>query len=391
MSAPAIDLDIVIFGGGAAGLWLLDATKRRGYAALLLEAGALGQGQTIASQGIIHGGLKYTLKGLLTGSAKAIREMPDIWRSCLRGDDAPDLRRTRVRAEFCYLWSTESLRSRAGLIGARRGLRTATTPVAGAERPAILADCPGTVLKLGEQVISPQSLMSNLVEPHTEHLLQFDPQNLAIQRGNEQAIINLPRLQLSSHQVIFCAGGGNATLRKIAGLTEEVMQRRPLHMVMLRGPLPQLNGHCIEGAHTRATITTDTDSQNRTVWQIGGQVAEDGVKMSAEELIRHARSELSAVLPSVKFNGVEGATYRVDRAEKRLPGGVRPDNVAIIRDGNIITAWPTKLALVPELARRIIEMLPPPTCSLSDVAHDWPRPSIALPPWETQTTWFSDL
>ena len=44
-------LDVVIFGGGAAGLWLLDELVRAGYEALLLEAGALGAGQTIASQG----------------------------------------------------------------------------------------------------------------------------------------------------------------------------------------------------------------------------------------------------------------------------------------------------------------------------------------------------
>src|SRR5882672_5507147 len=78
-----MDLDILIFGGGAAGLWLLDCLARRGDRVLLLEAGRLGQGQTIAAQGIIHGGLKYTLQGLLTSAAREIREMPVTWRDCL--------------------------------------------------------------------------------------------------------------------------------------------------------------------------------------------------------------------------------------------------------------------------------------------------------------------
>ena len=57
-------LDALIFGGGAAGLWLLDRLSRDGHHVVLLEARSLGMGQTVASQGIIHGGLKYTLSGL---------------------------------------------------------------------------------------------------------------------------------------------------------------------------------------------------------------------------------------------------------------------------------------------------------------------------------------
>ena len=53
-----MQLDVLIFGGGAAGLWCLDRFRRAGYHAILLEAKALGRGQTIQAQGIIHGGGK---------------------------------------------------------------------------------------------------------------------------------------------------------------------------------------------------------------------------------------------------------------------------------------------------------------------------------------------
>src|ERR1700733_7712281 len=89
-SRPEMQLDVLIFGGGAAGLWLLDELRRRGARVLLLEADRLGAGQTIASQGIIHGGLKYTLQGGLTPSAMQIREMPGVWRDCLAGRRLPD-------------------------------------------------------------------------------------------------------------------------------------------------------------------------------------------------------------------------------------------------------------------------------------------------------------
>ena len=128
-------LDALIFGGGAAGLWLLDRLSRDGHHVLLLESRALGSGQTVASQGIIHGGLKYTLSGLLTKSAKNIREMPNVWRDSLLGKSTPNLTRTRVRSDCCYLWQTDSITSRAGMIGARLGLRVKPETISTDERP----------------------------------------------------------------------------------------------------------------------------------------------------------------------------------------------------------------------------------------------------------------
>ena len=49
---------------------------------------------------------------------------------------------------------------------------------------------------------------------------------------------------------MLTAGNGNAGLRRQMRLDEGVMQRRPLHMVLLRGDLPVLNGHCVDGRIT---------------------------------------------------------------------------------------------------------------------------------------------
>ena len=62
--------DVVIVGGGIAGLWILSALRAEGYQTILLEKDALGAGQTLASQGIIHGGTKYALTGKLTGRSE---------------------------------------------------------------------------------------------------------------------------------------------------------------------------------------------------------------------------------------------------------------------------------------------------------------------------------
>ena len=67
--------DIVIFGGGIAGLWLINRLNAAGYQCLLLESATLGGDQTLASQGIIHGGLKYALGGNLSNESEAISAM----------------------------------------------------------------------------------------------------------------------------------------------------------------------------------------------------------------------------------------------------------------------------------------------------------------------------
>jgi glycine/D-amino acid oxidase-like deaminating enzyme len=397
-------LDAVIFGGGAAGMWLLDHLSRQGALVVLLESEALGAGQTIAAQGIIHGGLKYTLQGLLTKSARHIRAMPNLWRDALLGRVAPNLTRTRLRADCCHLWQTDTLASKAGMIGARIGLHVKPESLDAADRPEALRHVPGTVARLAEQVISPASFLEDLFDQYRDRILKIDAVNgltFDTPSPGEVAAVHLTdpatgsKLALAPRQVIFTAGNGNARLRQQVGLGGEVMQLRPLHMVLARGELPELNGHCVDGAKTRVTITSDVDPQGRRVWQIGGQLAEDGVGIEPHELTQRARREVEAVLPGMALENVEWSTYTVDRAEGLMPDGKRPENVQVLCAGNVTTGWPTKLALAPVLALEIASRVQAAdhrrtfdTRSL----NDWPRPAVALSPWDDPArTWWPIL
>ena len=102
------DLDAIIIGGGIAGLWLLNRLTSDGYGCVLLEADELGCGQTLASQGMIHGGIKYALGGALTGASEAIADMPDRWRAALAGEGPVDLSGLEVLA--CLLYTSPSPR-----------------------------------------------------------------------------------------------------------------------------------------------------------------------------------------------------------------------------------------------------------------------------------------
>lgn len=395
----SLDIDVLVIGGGGAGLWLLDELVRRGFSALLVENRALATGQTSASQGIIHGGLKYTLSGLLTPSAKAIREMPAVWRACLSGHCEPDLSATRVLSDHCFLWRTTSFSSRMGMIGAKTGLRS-TVQMAGVDqRPAVLGGCPGDVYRIDEQVIDTQSLVSTLAGRQRTRLvkvspmggLTFDVAAPAQVRGVTLAGDEVrPFATVQARWYVFVAGAGNAALRQLAGLDALAMQRRPLHMTLIRGTLPELFGHCVDGTRTRVTITTSRHTSGQSVWVVGGQVSEDGVAMDGPDLIQHVRAELGQVLPQADLTRTQWATFRMDRAEGRTAGGARPESPTVLMEGNVVTAWPTKLALIPEMANLICRELGQPSVGgIVEAPCTWPKPCPANPPWESQDTWIS--
>ena len=395
--------DVVIFGGGAAGLWLLDELVRAGRHPVLLEAHELGFSQTVASQGIIHGGLKYTLKGLFTRSAQAIKQMPTVWRECLESKREPALGATKLRSGYVYLWQTESIGSRFGMLGAKSLLTIKPVALGAEERPALLAGSTGTVYRLDEPVIDPRSFVADLAGRQHDRIIKIDSEGgLTFDTdgpGRVRAIhLRNPEtqgaLELRPGSVVFTAGGGNAGLREMVGLSGRAMQRRPLHMAVARGGLPVFHGHCVDGNKTRVTITSAIDDAGEAVWQIGGQVAEDGVDMDAKALIGHVQSELTATMGAIDLGSTQWSTYRIDRAEAANDTGVRPDDVQIMTEGNVITAWPTKLALAPVLAAQILGELkspPPPTASPDEMdramLNDWPRPGVAKPPWEVNAQW----
>lgn len=401
-----LNTDVVIFGGGCAGLWLLDELRRRQMRVLLLESGQLGGGQTTGSQGILHGGVKYALKGLFSASANAVKDMPAIWHAARSGKSEPDLSGMRMRSDCCFLWRSESWQSWAGLMGARAMLEVTPIPLSDAARPAVLANCPGQVYRLEEEVIDTSSFAQVMADRNRGSILQIDAEHgFEFHTGQDNCVesvqIQQPgsghQLTLNMKHLVLAAGAGNERLRSLLNLPANAMQRRPLHMVMVRGDLPLLNGHCVDGSKTRVTVTADEDSEGRIVWQVGGQLAEDGVQMDSDRLIQFARQELMAVLPGWTPGRLEWSTYRIDRAEAKTEDGSRPNDVQLLHEGNVHTAWPTKLVLAPRMTERVLEQIGTlETCGLPDFHTalnelNWPTPIVAPPPWELQASWIKDL
>ena len=391
--AKQLKVDVVIFGGGIAGLWLLARLRQAGYQTLLLENESLGAGQTRFSQGIIHGGTKYALTGKLTASSESIFAMPQIWRDCLQGKGEVDLSSATVLSEHQYMWSTPGLLSRLSGFFASRVVRGRMLAVKKNDYPAAFKNkkFKGKVYQLDEPVLDAGSVISALAKPNTNHIMQiksvtdFSENKFSVESANGEM------WDVVADKIILSAGKGNADLLKQMGRTVPEMQLRPLQMVMVRGSLPEkLYAHCLgANVNPRITITSSEDKQGNIVWYLGGQLAEEGIHRTEEEQINKAKKELQSLMPWLNFSDMQWATLNISRAEPKQKEGQRPNTSFYYEENNIITTWPTKLALAPNLASDVLNLLEKQnvTKSGAGVMPEFSHASIADLPWQEEEKW----
>ena len=112
--------DILIFGAGIAGLWLANRLKREGYSVIIIEKDRIGAGQTMAAQGMIHGGQRYTLEGKATDHATSIAAMPERWEACLGGWGEIDLTAVKTLSDTQVMWPAGSVLADVAVLGAAK-------------------------------------------------------------------------------------------------------------------------------------------------------------------------------------------------------------------------------------------------------------------------------
>lgn len=403
MSNDYRKIDIVIVGGGIAGLWTLNRLRQLGFTAILLESNTLGGGQTIKSQGIIHGGIKYALKGFLTKSANTIEEMPKRWKACLTGQGEIDLRSVKILSSDQLLWSTGGLTSEITGFFASKALKSRVQKLARTDYPFVLqnATFKGHVYKLEEVVLDAPSLIRTLAEPHKDFIYKIDSENglkfyFDPKDKNHIAYLELynngKTLKLQALQIILTAGEGNEAL-SIPFKEASAMQRRPLQMVWFKFSEDYpLYAHCIDsGMNPRITITSHIAEDGKTVWYLGGQIAEEGIKRTKEEQILCAQQELKTLFPWLNFSNMEWGSFFINRAEPKEPGGKRPEKEFLQTFSNYMMAWPTKLALAPLLADDIIVSLQKHNINpiksktqeeILEYFKGWAQPKIAKSVWD---------
>ncbi|WP_419833993.1 NAD(P)/FAD-dependent oxidoreductase [Endozoicomonas atrinae] len=372
--SQTVEADVVVIGGGIAGLWLFRTLNTLGYRTLLLEQDSLGGGQTIKSQGIVHGGTKYTLTGQLTNASQAIAGMPERWRNALAGkgeDRDPDLRSARILSEYHYLWSPGDIGSRMTSFFASKALRGRVDALTKEQFPAIFKHngFRGKVYQLNEIVLDIATISQALVNGLEDKTIKVDwseqgnARLLTDARGDIDAVelvdSNGQKTLLKAKRFVLAAGEGTEALLNTWGINDPKMQVRPLQMVMVRHDHPEpIYAHCLGTTPLpRITVTSHPDKDGKWVWYLGGGIAEDGVKQSAEALIATAKKEMKALLPWVDLDQAEWDTLRVNRAEPKQSRLLRPDAAFCQPVANGIVTWPTKLALAPNLSDEVIRLL----------------------------------
>ncbi|WP_436785517.1 NAD(P)/FAD-dependent oxidoreductase [Stutzerimonas frequens] len=384
----SLSTDVLIVGGGVAGLWLNARLRRLGFATLLVDKGTLGGGQSVKSQGIIHGGTKYALSGALTGASEAIADMPRRWREALEGKGELDLSGVRLLSDAHYLWSPGTLAGNLTSFFASKAVRSRVGQVKGDELPPALQHprFKGKVYRLSELVLDVPSLIVRLAELAGDSLLacqQIEP----LLDGNELVGLRVDGREIRAQRIVFSAGGGTAELLAALGLQQPAMQRRPLHMVIVKAAtLKPLYAHCLGGGtKPRITVTSHPTADGEWVWYLGGDLAEaDGVARDEAAQIAAAKKELAELVPWIDLSSAQWATLRIDRAEPAQSALARPDNAFLAEQGRLLVGWPTKLALSPDFSDRVEAALardgirPGQHPALPEL----PRPPLTGPFWE---------
>lgn len=384
----SLSTDILIVGGGIAGLWLNARLRRLGYATLLVENASLGGGQSLKSQGIIHGGAKYALHGALTGASEAIADMPRRWREAIEGSGELDLLGVRLLSEAHYLWSPGSLAGNLTSFFASKAVRGRVDQVKGEQLPPALQHpkFKGKVYRLAELVLDVPSLISRLTTLAGDSLLAGQTIT-PLREDGELVGLCVDGRDIRARRVVLSAGRGNADLLADLGVEQPRQQLRPLHMVLVKGRgLKPLYAHCLSGGpKPRITVTSHPAADGQWVWYLGGDIAEaDGVARSEAAQIAAAQKEVQQLLPWIDLSDARWATLRVDRAEPAQSGLVRPDNAFLAEQGSLLVGWPTKLALSPDFADRVIAALERDGIQPGRHAPlpELPRPPQAQPVWE---------
>lgn len=382
---------VVIFGSGISALWFANELKSRGISFILLDHGPFGGLQTLASQGIIHGGLKYALQGALTTAAKNVAEVKGLWDSALMGTHPwMNLSGVEVLSPIHCLWSTQSLGSKLGSFFAGKVMSSHAEKLKPEDYPEVFKHpkFKGELRAVDEKVLNSRSLVQNLLKPieksvgiYREDSLRFELKNgeitAALLEGGESST---RQIRIEAQHFIFMAGAGNEKLSKmietlftaeqkvasqegrdLQGVLDfPVMQKRPLNMVMVRGhDLPRIGYVHAIGANALplATLTTHATHAGEVLWYIGGEIAEKGVTLSDRAQITRARERMEGFLPWMNLKKYAWSCYGIDRAEMRVDGQKRPDGVTWKKVANAVIAWPTKLTLAPELSRQILEQV----------------------------------
>lgn len=375
-----LEVPVAIIGGGIAALWTLAKLRANGISAYLFCDQSLGGEQTMASQGMIHGGQRYSLQGMLTNHASISARMPKIWDDALEGKGEIDLSKTKILSNHQYLWSPGSLASNITGYFASKAMNASVKPLKQSEYPRALAfkKFKGKVYELPEIVLDIKSLVQNIYDDHKDFIYFISNEKLVW--NNEQLKIELNEYEIVAEQVIFAAGLGNEKFLDLVREKREIYQRRPLKQILVKSVEDAFYGHAIM-TDPRPRITVSAHPlDDGYCWYLGGYVASKDPNLSDDQAIDFAYQELKELFPETDWKSKSWGALYIDRAEPKAESGFLPDEPFVKAFGNVIVSYPTKLTFAPETGTKVMEHI----SSRNKFNEVLPlaKPKVALYPWE---------
>lgn len=355
--------DVLVLGAGVAGLWTAAVLRRAGYDVTVIDEGPAGGTQTLASQGMIHGGQKYALDAGDAAAAAAVAALPARWQDCFDGCGDLDLTAVAFTAEEQVMWPAGGVIAGAAVFAAAKAVNAGTRKMARDEYPEALSHLQarrfkGSVWRLPEKAIDVKSLIEALKKPLSGRVFQGEVTKILPDGQVAVRCADGKIHALRARVVIAAAGAGNEKLLSLMNIRETVTQRRPLRQVMVRGVPFALTGHGVTTSpKPRVTITTHRHPDGDLVWYLGGGIAEAGAKMTDDETLAFAKTEMAEMFPGIDWSATRWATRAVDRAEALDPTGRLPPGPRLHQRGQILIVWPSKLTFAPLLGDRILAWL----------------------------------
>lgn len=406
-----IGVDILIIGGGAQGLWLLNDLTKRNYRAVLLERRELGGGQTCHSHGLIHRGHYYDDIDMMI----ILNAAAQFWKAFVVEKGLGRADTSRALAGFGagaavqrhkYFWNAAGLNF---------------SPCARDDFPAMLQG--GKVCHLfqtDEFSVDTSEVVAELAHDVDHAIYKLDECKGSLEFEMDGASVVRVTALLSGCEVtfkpsfvVFSAGVGNYSLLAKLGADNNVVPagtpvqaQRKNHMMVLRGPtLPLITAvFPIRGGLDGVFLCSRRDPDSREpVWLISDhnstpfpmsneEESSIGPEPS-EEWVQRMMVSLRATAPQLltdrSAQDVQVAVYTGLTSERNFGIGSHMTDLFIDPLGfeNLLTVWPTKLTMTPFASNVVLRFIrpkvPEPSGKWPIVDRDvkLPGPKIAREMW----------
>ena len=376
---------VIIVGSGISALWTADLLYKSGYDVAVLEKDTVANNQTIARQGMMHGGAKYSLDGALTKATISISDMPNIWNDALNGNGKVNLSKSKIHTNHQILWSADTIQSKLLSFFGSKAMSSKMIPIDKPEHPLFnYKNFQGSLFKLNETVIDVHSVVSNLANNLDGKIFKAKAKKILFS-GDRVVGIDTSIGKLECDELILAAGEGNEKILEDSNIDSFPMQRRPLAMGMvhMKKNIPDIYGHFL-GTSSRPRITISTHYfKEKQVLYVGGEVSEIGVKLSDQEQKIQIDEFLRKALGWIDLDIEKIDVLRVNRAEAKNKKVLKPDSFFLGRKKGLMVCWPTKLAFAPLIANSVlnkINMSNLRKMNMKEIHAD--KPLISIYPWE---------